>query len=83
MEFLVLPQHIIHTVDMADLLRFKLGITSRDNKNSIRVLTTNTMNHLSVLMISRIGDRAGVDDAYIGRFTLPSTGMPPLQKGFG
>ena len=82
-EFLFLPEDIIHAVNMRDLFRFELGIAACDDQYRIGVLSPDTMNHLPVLMVRRVGDRAGVDDAYIRRFTVLRTCMTTGDKRLG
>ena len=63
MEFLILPEYVIDTLYMGDLVGFELGVATRHDQDGIGVLPTDAMNHLAVLMVRRIGYGAGVDDA--------------------
>ena len=64
-EFLVLTQHIVHTLNMGDFIGLELGITAGNDQDRVRMLTMETMNHLAVLMISGIGNGTGVNDTDI------------------
>ena len=66
---------------MTDLLRFELGVAAGDDKDGVRVLPADTMNHLPVFMVCGIRHGAGVDDTYIRFFAPSGTRMSALQKG--
>jgi hypothetical protein len=65
---------------MRDFIGLQLGITTRHDQDGIRVLASDTMNHLPIFMISGIGDGASVDDTEVCRFTLFGARMPTLQQ---
>ena len=65
---------------MRDFIGFELGVAAGDDQDGIRVLPTDTMNHLPVFMIGGVGDRAGVNDAYIRLFAFECTGVSTRNK---
>lgn len=87
MEFLLLAEDEVHAFDMRDLAGLELGVAARDNEYGVGVLASDTMNHLPVLMIRRVRDRTGIDDAYIRLFAvlrpLMTTRNKCLSQGTG
>ena len=81
-ELLILSQHIIDPFDIGDLAGFELSVTAGYDEDGMGVLPPDTMNHLPVLMVGSVRHGAGVDDAYIRRFTLFGTGMATGNQGF-
>src|SRR5690625_649009 len=61
MELLVRTQHGINTLDLSNLLRFKLGIAADDGYKGFRISSQSSPNRLSAPAVGIIGNRAGVD----------------------
>ena len=82
MEFLILPEDVIHPFDRTYLGGFELRIAAGDDEDGLRVLSPDAMNDLPIFVIGSIRHGAGVDDAYICFFSLFGPRMTAFQQRF-
>ena len=60
----------VNTIESGNLLWFQLRIASHHHHKGSRMFTREAVDGLSALMVGHVGDRAGVDDTYIGMLPL-------------
>ena len=80
MKFLFLAEDEVHAVDTGYLAGLELGVAAGDDEDGVGVLAPDTVNHLPVFVIGRIGNGACVNNTYICRFALFSSSMTALQQ---
>ena len=65
-DIIALPDHAVHLDHSGNLLRMQPRVTARHHNARTGVLAPHTVDGLTVFLVRRVGDRAGVYDDQIG-----------------